>query len=234
MASPGEMVKRVAEVLGAPEATVTVHDRNLAAAGLRTKGGRGKSAAKMTAGDVANLLLAVAGSSMVKDTVQTVEDFADLPARGGEKSGEVNGKIQHHGNAPDVWELADFPVNSLKKLPSGHTLKDALVALIEAAADGSLSAAIEGLPRKEVQGHKIPNPFRIEVTLFGPYPQATVRIYCNTFSEKHSYSKIPTDMEALTKWSKELEADPQFQGDLKQIREFSSKTLMAMGDLLKG
>lgn len=234
MASPGELVKRVAEVLGAPEATVTVHDRNLAAAGLRTKGGRGKSAAKMTASDVANLLLAVAGSSMVKDTVQTVEDYATLPWRTGETNVQTDRTASHHGNAGQVWNLEAFPIPSLQKLEADHNFRDALVALIEAASDGTLSSAIENLPRKEVQGHTIPNLWRIEVILWGPYPQASVRIYWDGYSERHSYSAMPADMEGLTKWSKDIEGDPQFQGDLKQIREFSSKTLLAMGDLLKG
>lgn len=228
------MVKRVAEVLGAPEATVTVHDRNLAAAGLRTKGGRGKSAAKMSAPDVANLLLAVAGSSMVKDTVQTVEDYATLPSRAGETSVQTDRTATHQGNAGQVWNLEGFPIPALQKLNADHTFRDALVALIEAASDGSLASSVENLPRKEVQGHTIPNLWRIEVILWGPYPQASVRIYCDGYSERHSYSAMPVDMDGLTQWSKEIEGDPNFQGDLKQIREFSSKTLLAMGDLLKG
>ena len=48
MASPGELVRTLAEVLGVPEPTVTVHDRNLVTAGLRTKGGRGRRAASFT------------------------------------------------------------------------------------------------------------------------------------------------------------------------------------------
>jgi len=43
MATPGELVRTVAEALGIAEATVVQYDRNLVAAGLRTKGGRGRS-----------------------------------------------------------------------------------------------------------------------------------------------------------------------------------------------
>jgi hypothetical protein len=41
VATPGKLVRAVADMLGAPEATVIQHDRNLVAAGLRSKGGRG-------------------------------------------------------------------------------------------------------------------------------------------------------------------------------------------------
>lgn len=58
MATPGELVKVIAEVLGVPEPTVVVHDRNLVIAGLRTKGGRGRSAASVTTADGTNVLFA--------------------------------------------------------------------------------------------------------------------------------------------------------------------------------
>jgi hypothetical protein len=233
VASPGELVKRIAETFGAPEATVTLHDRNLADAGLRTKGGRGRSAAKMTALDVANLLVAVAGSSMVKNTVQTVEDYSGLPSRGGEMSVRKDAhSFSINGNPPSIWDLSAFPIQALQKLPAEHSFRDAIVALIEAAADGSLIEAVKNLPVEQIGKHRIGNHWRIEVILWGPYPQAAIRIYCKDFSEKHHYSAIPTDMDKIMEWSKEMEADRN-HGDLQQIREFSSKTILAMGDLLK-
>lgn len=234
VASPGELVKQISETLGAPEATVTLHDRNLANAGLRTKGGRGRSAAKMSATDVANLLVAVAGSSMVKNTVQTVEDYSGLPSRGGEMSERRDAhSFSNNGNPPSIWNLSAFPIPALQKLPAEHTFRDALVALIEAAADGSLREAVDNLPVEQFGNHCIPNLWRIEVILWGPYPQAAIRIYCKDFSEKHHYSAIPTGRDELMKWSKDREADRNNHGDLRQIREFSSKTILAMGDLLK-
>lgn len=233
VASPGEMVKRIAEVFGAPEATVTLHDRNLADAGLRTKGGRGRSAAKMTAADAANLLMAVAGSSMVKNAVQTVQDYSVLPSRGGEISIRKDAhSFSNNGNPPSSWDLADFPIPALQALPPDHTFRDALVGLIDAAADGSLREAVKNL-RPFSEEHRIPSHWAIEVILWGPYPQAAIRIYCHDFSEKHHYSAIPTEMDAIMKWSKELEADRNSNGDLRQIREFSAKTILAVGDLLK-
>lgn len=68
----------VAEVLGVPEATVILHDRNLSLAGLRSMGGRGRAVARVTYTDAANLLIAVAGSRNVKDSAKTVEAYASL------------------------------------------------------------------------------------------------------------------------------------------------------------
>lgn len=232
MASPGELVRKVAEVLGVPEPTVVVHDRNLVTAGLRTKGGRGRSAAKMTPGDAANLILAVAGSSMVKDTVETVNDYANLPSR---VDRPINPRTEPGGPSirqTESWDLSRFPIPSLQRLPADHTFRDALTALIEAAADGSLQEAVRNLPVEQVGEHRIPNYWRIEVILWGPYPQASVRIYCKDFKEDHHYSAIPTGTDEIMKWADDFKSKND-GGDLKQIREFTAKTILTIGELLK-
>ena len=60
MATPGQLVQVMADILGIPKATVTQYDRVLAEKGLRSKGGRGTSAARVTSRDAANLLIALA------------------------------------------------------------------------------------------------------------------------------------------------------------------------------
>src|SRR6516225_7202918 len=62
MATPGELVHAVAGALGISQATVVQYDRSLAAVGLRTKSGRGPSAAQVTSQDAANLLIAICGA----------------------------------------------------------------------------------------------------------------------------------------------------------------------------
>jgi len=57
--SPGVFVKKLAKVLGLPSKSVVVIDRALLEAGLRSRGGRGRSAPKLTVTDTATLLLAV-------------------------------------------------------------------------------------------------------------------------------------------------------------------------------
>jgi len=117
VASPMQLVECVATALGVDVSTVTTHDRNLVAAGLRTKGGRGLSAARMTANDAANLLIAVAGADQVRESVRAVESFASLVAT---------------GRRPDA------PLPGLK---AGHTFGEALTAFVQAFADGALRGA---------------------------------------------------------------------------------------------
>ncbi len=57
--SPGLFVEKLAKILGVPAKSITVIDRALLEAGLRVRGGRGRSAAKVTIADAAMLLLAV-------------------------------------------------------------------------------------------------------------------------------------------------------------------------------
>jgi hypothetical protein len=64
MATPGQLVETTAAILGIPQPTIALYDRVLSEHGLRSKGGRGRSAAKVNARDAAHLLLAVIGSSM--------------------------------------------------------------------------------------------------------------------------------------------------------------------------
>lgn len=80
MATPKQLVAKVAEITGVPEGTVIQHDRNLSVAELRTTGGRGLAVAKVTFDDAANLLIAVAGSRNVKDSAKTVREYRELPA----------------------------------------------------------------------------------------------------------------------------------------------------------
>ncbi|MGC8535507.1 MAG: hypothetical protein ACP5QR_08220 [Rhizomicrobium sp.] len=59
MASPSELVQALTDATGIPHATVVDIDRKLVASGLRTKGGRGLNAARMSTFDAARLLTAI-------------------------------------------------------------------------------------------------------------------------------------------------------------------------------
>ncbi|MGY0790084.1 hypothetical protein ACW7BJ_11965 [Azospirillum argentinense] len=67
MATIGEMATALAAVTGVSEATVAQVSRILRDAGMITSGGRGRSAAKMTADDCANLLIAVMITDQAKN-----------------------------------------------------------------------------------------------------------------------------------------------------------------------
>ena len=74
MATPGQLVQVMSDVLGISKATVIPYDRVLSENGLRSKGGRGTSAAQVNSRDAANLLMALAASPIfglsVKDAVR--------------------------------------------------------------------------------------------------------------------------------------------------------------------
>lgn len=105
LATPKELVAVIAAQTGIPEVTVGIHDRNLAEAGLRSPALRGRGISRVTYQDAANLLIAVAASRNVKDSVKTVKDYIDLPTHEPLFSGEEE---------------------------RGRTFGDALAALLEA------------------------------------------------------------------------------------------------------
>jgi hypothetical protein len=132
MTTPGQLIKVVAEATGVPEPTVFQHDRNLVVAGLRTKGGRGTSAAKVTVRDATHLLTAVLGSEQVKDSVATVQRYADTAMEDSAYS------LNHREQAqPRTNPFRPLKVQALDRLPAMHGFFDLLDALLTMAAEGS-------------------------------------------------------------------------------------------------
>ncbi|PWK65848.1 hypothetical protein [Aminobacter sp. AP02] len=81
MASQKELVAVVAEHMGVPIETVTVMDRLLAEAGLRTRALRGRGNTPMSYRDGANLIIATALGAGPKDAVRLVNEYGDLQVR---------------------------------------------------------------------------------------------------------------------------------------------------------
>ena len=83
MATPGMLVQVMADTLGISAPTVTQYDRVLSENGLRSKGGRGTSAAKVTAKDAANLLIALMASPVqggpMRDAADTCRIYGEMP-----------------------------------------------------------------------------------------------------------------------------------------------------------
>jgi len=219
MASPGQLVDTVAQVLGVPQPTVKVHDYNLSVAGLRSKGGRGRSAAKMTSADAANLLIAVAASSFVKDTVDTVRDYADLP-------------VFHNMSAS--W--ADT-LPSLQALSREHTMREALIGLIDAARSGDLLNWItEVTPVENRPSIRMLYNYRVKVIFHGPMPMVDIRLpgkdlSSDIFMRYVERSPDTGDMEEIKRWSAELNARDK-PGDLEQLRIFTATTILKIGEVL--
>lgn len=90
VATAGQMVAKTAEIFGMNVSTLESIDRVLVVAGLRHKGGRGRSGARMTARDIAHLAIAAAHDVAMKDAAAlvgkitvlrlSVPGFRNLPA----------------------------------------------------------------------------------------------------------------------------------------------------------
>jgi hypothetical protein len=125
---PGQLVKAVSIALDVPEETVVQHDRNLVMAGLRTKGGRGRSAPEVTTLDAARLFIAILGSIRTKDSVDTVKQFERAIFQG--KYVRLGGAEMRTGEGLRAQEFD----NAIVRLPLTHNLIEALAALIDDAS----------------------------------------------------------------------------------------------------
>jgi hypothetical protein len=242
MVFPHQLVETVANVLGVPTQTVSQHDRILALKGLRKRGGRGRSSAKVTPVDAANLIIAVVGASIsgpvVRDTAINFERYAGLSA-----------KFDSVHNDGGSWS-SDLKV--MQGLGAGHSFRDALAALISAFSETRMETT-EVFRQAYDEPFKITGEVRIFVELRAPLPEAAISIEgdaidptlaCpdahpteylrNQYSEKLFYREsIPdqSDEEAITDW---LTAQSrQYRGDLFQIRTITEKTIAEVAGLWK-
>lgn len=119
MATPKQLVAKIAQTTGIPEGTVILHDRNLMTAGLRSLGVRGRGTSAVTYDDAVNLLIAVAVSRNVKDSAKVVVAYRDLPAenilefadvkRGATLGDALSALMEVLAESPDVWKAGKDP-----------------------------------------------------------------------------------------------------------------------------
>lgn len=147
----------MADVLGVPKATVIQYDRVLAENGLRSKHGRGTSAAKVAPRDVANLLIAVGASyalgSSAKDAAETCRTFSALVSV---------------GPAVVQTDASKFGLGKLAALPEGHSFGDALTTLIDCAGRPEFSKLEHGSVWVQFVG-PVPGAQIVLGHLFGRY-----------------------------------------------------------------
>jgi hypothetical protein len=155
------MVRAIADVLGVQAVTVSQYDRQLAEAGFRTKGGRGPSAAQVTAADVANLLIAILGSPVSGASIRAAAQVCE----------EIGSKRRTKaGSNLDVF--AEFGLRSLASLPDAHTFREAIAALIEGAGRGE-PVRLANLDHKSDYKFDLRH---LDVTVRRPHPIAIIRI----------------------------------------------------------
>jgi hypothetical protein len=163
MATPGQLVKCIAEALSIPEPSVVQYDRLLAENGLRSKGGRGTSAAKVTTVDAANLLIAIMGSPVIgasiKPAIEVCKTYGRLPLKVG-------------GASENMKTFRTLGLTTMSKLPPSHTLRDGIAALIEGASVGE-SLIIDFEDGEEpVSGPE--TDWHVSLRLDGPTPWADI------------------------------------------------------------
>ena len=143
--TPGQLVKAVALALDVPEETVTQHDRNLVVTGLRTKGGRGRSAPSVTPLDAARLLVATLASGRIKDSAGIVRVFSKVTHEPPQRYAEISDRIKAATGKFPTDVMSRFSDKALDSLAEGHNIIDALAALI---ADASVPSEVEHLKRR--------------------------------------------------------------------------------------
>lgn len=215
MASPGELVKVIALAVDMPEAAVTNIDRQLAIAGLRSKGGRGISAARVTPRDAASLLTAILAGGPSKEAATSVRRYQETRA--------------HLGAAePAPYDGLGFI--ELQTLPVAHSFIDALAALIEASgphgarrSDGSL-------------------PSMLEISALSPGTLGEIRIAGCADGRVRNVRYLrpdpwiaakgePPDDRAITEWETQC-LKTRAKGDLQQFRRISETTIRRVAELL--
>lgn len=155
MATPGDLYEVLSALLGVSQATVRAHDFSLAQAGLRTVGGRGRSAAKMTARDAASLTIVTMASDSLRDTVATFNAFAGL---------QTARRWSLVGRASPIETLAD-----------GHTFLDVFAAIIDGARRKLINIAEH--PKDEIRSRYYfgRDGVDVRITLHKPNCHAVVR-----------------------------------------------------------
>lgn len=214
MATPGELVRAISAALGISEATVAQFDRQLAEDGLRSKSGRGRSAARVTARDAANLLVAIAASPLsglpIKDAARTCEAYGSLPVL-------------------DISWGANFKrmgLPSLAGLPPAHSLSDALSVVIEAASVGEMFK-IAGDPGEE----PMEADYCLAVRFEGPRPWAEISAD-GTLGERRRTTQVARLVYTHRPNAHERRWKRRNEGDLYQSRWVSFATIRKLGSLL--
>ncbi len=220
MATNPQLQKVIVDSLGTvPAASVFHHDRNLADAGLRTVGGRGRGGAQMTAADAAAELLVCVASPSVKDTVKVYNRYKSLLPHDPLRADEL------YATLPEVSAV----------LMRKHTFIDLLTAFVESAISGTLR---EHLTNRTPSPVEIVHAKALKFQFIGPHPMVDVKIplipqqsgISGRYADAGPANYDPATFE---EWSRKLEKKNGTIGDLDEIRIFSGVTLLAVGDVLR-
>ena len=206
MATSPDLIKTASAATGLPLATVTDLDRRLAIAGLRSKGGRGPNAAKMTPLDAARLLTAVLASPQSNEAAEAVMRYEHTQPDTDRSNKGLFGKIG---------------LDDLAALPAEHGFVDGLAALITSAASGSLARLMTG-----TKGAKAPH---LEVFAFTQATRGRIRISGLPNGVTANVEYLPASRRGKT--GRGRDAKGEHPGDLEQSRRITERTIYAVARL---
>ena len=230
MATPGQLTSNLAKLCAIPASAVEHPWRVLREAGIVTKGGRGKSAAHITATDAANLLIAVAASMPAASILDAWREFSSMRAfkKGlADRDMRPGQRIAASKGVSPTWALDGLPFEKLRGLGPRHTIVEALAALIEDVSDPVIQSA---LSPPEFSDSLID----VSVRLSGPMPGGEIRVsFSNRIEEVH-YDSDPIHLEDGPEASikSARRADQYFRGDMEQTRKFFSRTIVGLSRLV--
>jgi hypothetical protein len=211
MATPAQLVRVVSSATGVPLPTIVDIDRKLVKGKLRTKGGRGFNAARMTPLDAARLLAAVLGAPQANAAVDAVERYALTSPDKAHSSDKL---------------FATAKLNDLAALPARHSFVDALAALIASAATGYLGAMIAAS-----EDGWTPS---IEVFAFTRATRGRIRLagLPNSLTASVEYVPVPAGTGRTKKFGRNRIALADDGGDLEQSRRVTEGTILSIAGLL--
>ena len=227
MASPGELIDIISAVTGIPRPRVFSGHRYLREAHLVTQGGRGPSAAKMSARDAAHILIAACSSAEIKDSASAIERPGGLVSAAGQ------------------WRPSVLSIPELLELPANHSFADALEALIASASSGTLQRAFMEMEQGQVDLIHDPSPAtNIEVTIYGPTPRGAILLEKlvtdeqgaghrnQENSDRHFYGNLRAEPGSGDLAWYDISTPRELDSDLQTSATFSHRTIAAIGKLL--
>jgi len=207
MAIPPDLVRAVSVATGLPLATVTDLDRRLAIAGLRSKGGRGPNAAKVTPLDAARLLTAIVASPQSNTAAEAVLRYSDTRP---DKARSSSGLFESLG------------LDDLSGLSAKHSFVEGLASVINSAASGFLGKLASGS-----------QDLHVEVFAFTQATRGRIRLSGVPNGLTASVEYVPAEQTPSRKGkaAKTRKSSLGAIGDLEQSRRITERSIFAVARL---
>lgn len=216
MAKLSDLIPTLAGVLGIPDTAVEGYAKSLRKGGMISSGGRGPGGALMTPRDCARLLFAIL-EGRPTSAVLSLEEY------------EATRRVKQSG------DYSATNVTALTNLPECHSFIDALEALIAATVDGSI---LSGLVFSEGDGSnmlifvKVHSPGVYGAISMWPKNNDSGNLVKVEYSIPFPEERTQGDNEkqrrgALYKYGSTSKPD------LMQYREVTTRTILALANLLK-